>query len=133
MPIPPAVALLLFVPPLALAAVWLLRSEPGRVLRAAGAASLAALAVAVVAAKALAAFGPVTSALPDAAGIGLSVRLEALSAVMLALVALVGVIVVRYSRHYLDGDSRITGPVRPQTARPARSARSWANMPATPA
>ena len=130
---PPAGALLLFVPPLALAAFWLLaRSEPGGVLRAASAASLAALAAAVVAAIALAAFGPVTSPLLGAAGIGLSVRLDALSTVMLTLVALVGVIVVRYSRHYLDGHSRITGPVRPQTARPARSARNGANMPATP-
>lgn len=40
------------------------------------------------------------------AGIGLSVRLDAVSASMLLLVAFVGWIVVRYARTYLDGEAR---------------------------
>lgn len=39
-------------------------------------------------------------------GIGLSVRLDAVSASMLLLVAFVGWIVVRYTRTYLDGEAR---------------------------
>lgn len=39
-------------------------------------------------------------------GIGLSTRLDAVSATMLLLVAFVGWIVVRYSRTYLDGEAR---------------------------
>ncbi|MDE2316311.1 MAG: oxidoreductase, partial [Xanthomonadaceae bacterium] len=37
---------------------------------------------------------------------GLSVRLDAISCGMFLLVAFVGVIVVQYSRNYMDGDGR---------------------------
>ena len=41
---------------------------------------------------------------PDHAAVGAMVYIDALSAIMLTLVSFVGVIVVRYSRNYLDGD-----------------------------
>ncbi len=50
--------------------------------------------------------GPVTSPLLGVAGVGFALRLDALSAVMLGLVAFMGWVVLRYSRNYLDGDSR---------------------------
>ncbi|HEU4569337.1 MAG TPA: proton-conducting transporter membrane subunit, partial [Gemmatimonadales bacterium] len=50
--------------------------------------------------------GPATSPLLGAGGVGLAVRLDALGAVMLALVAFIGAVVVRYSRRYLDGEAR---------------------------
>lgn len=50
--------------------------------------------------------GPVTTPLLGAAELGFSLRLDALSVTMLALVAFMGAVVVRYSRTYLDGDAR---------------------------
>lgn len=40
------------------------------------------------------------------AGLGFATYVDALSATMFALVALVGAVVLRYSRHYLEGDPR---------------------------
>lgn len=50
--------------------------------------------------------GPGDSGLIGFTGVGLSVRLDAVSATMLLLVAFVGWIVVRYARTYLDGEMR---------------------------
>ena len=50
--------------------------------------------------------GPGDSALLGVAGAGLSVRLDTVSVTMLILVAFIGWIVVRYSRTYLDGETR---------------------------
>lgn len=50
--------------------------------------------------------GPLSAALVGRHGIGLSVRLDALSASLFLLVSFIGVIVLRYSRNYLDGDPR---------------------------
>jgi NAD(P)H-quinone oxidoreductase subunit 5 len=50
--------------------------------------------------------GSLQSPLLGAFGLGLSVRLDALSAVMFALVAFVGWVVLEFSRNYLDGDAR---------------------------
>ena len=72
-------------------------------IQAAGAISLllalAALTVAVVR-------GPQSATLVDWHGAGLSVRLDVLGTSLFLLVAFIGVIVLRYSRTYLDGDPR---------------------------
>ena len=67
---------------------------------------LLALLVALGSAVMLAVGGPATSPLIGAMGLGLSVRLDAVSAVMLALVAFVGWVVVRFAGTYLDGEPR---------------------------
>jgi NAD(P)H-quinone oxidoreductase subunit 5 len=67
-------------------------------------ASLAALVFAILAASVVILAGRTASPMLGAAGIGLSVYIDGLSSIMLALVAFIGVIVVRYSRNYLDGD-----------------------------
>ncbi|MBX9760366.1 MAG: oxidoreductase [Beijerinckiaceae bacterium] len=102
-----------FVPyaaPLALllgGAVCCLSGAPARTLsRVAEAAALAALLAAVLSALALVAQGPVEGRLLGAGGIGLSIRLDAVSVVMLLLVSFIGWIVVRYSGTYLDREPR---------------------------
>lgn len=50
--------------------------------------------------------GPATSPLIGAFGIGLSVRLDAVSVTMVTLVSFVGWIVLRFSATYLDGEPR---------------------------
>ena len=69
-------------------------------------AALAALAIAIASLALLVLSGPGDSALIGWRGIGLSVRLDAVSAAMLLLVAFIGWIVVRYARIYLDGEAR---------------------------
>lgn len=108
---PSSIALAALLAPVALLAVGLLAAvEPGlrprRVLRAAQRATAAGLLLAVLAAGFTAWRGPVTSDLLGVDGIGLSVRLDALSVTMFLLVAFIGVIVVAFSRNYLDGDLR---------------------------
>ncbi|MEM8536558.1 MAG: proton-conducting transporter membrane subunit [Pseudomonadota bacterium] len=67
--------------------------------------ALAAMAVAAVSAVLLALQGSGDSPLFGVAGIGLSVRLDIVSVVMLLLVSFIGWIVVRYARTYLDGEA----------------------------
>ena len=62
------------------------------------------LALAVAAAIVVARHGPQRTGLVGGDGIGFSVWLDALSVTMLLLVSFIGLIVVRYSRHYLAGD-----------------------------
>jgi NAD(P)H-quinone oxidoreductase subunit 5 len=69
-------------------------------------AALGALLIALASLALLIVQGAGTSALLGWGGIGLSVRLDAVSATMLLLVAFVGWIVVRYARTYLDGEAR---------------------------
>lgn len=97
--------------PLVLLAVWLFAQtqagmRPRRLLDAARLATLATLVIAVASGAAVALYGPMTTPTLGADGLGLSLRLDALSAVMFALVAFVGAIVVEYSRNYMDGDAR---------------------------
>ncbi|MCR9257736.1 MAG: oxidoreductase [Alphaproteobacteria bacterium] len=80
--------------------------RPRKALFAARFASLGALLMAVAAALATAFAGAGTSPLIGWAEIGLSIRLDALSATMFLLVSFVGAIVVQFSRSYLDGDPR---------------------------
>ena len=104
-------ALFPYLAPLALLLVAILaRLEPGRhprrVLWASRAATLLSLALSLAAAVVVFVKGALVSPLLGAGGLGLSVRLDALSVVMFWLVAFVGVLVVQFSRNYLDGDDR---------------------------
>ncbi len=51
-------------------------------------------------------YGATTTATAGPAGLGFSIRVDALSVTMLALVAFMGGVVLRFSRNYLDGDPR---------------------------
>ncbi|MCI3131108.1 proton-conducting transporter membrane subunit [Phenylobacterium aquaticum] len=80
--------------------------RPGLAPRVAELAALGALAVAVASAIGLGLHGPETSRLVGWGGLGLSLRLDAVSAVMMLLVAFIGWVVVRYAATYLDGEAR---------------------------
>ena len=71
-------------------------------------ATLAGLGTAIAGAGLLASDGAGTSPLIglvwNGFGLGLSARLDALSAIILTLVSFIGVIIVRYSRNYLAGE-----------------------------
>jgi len=69
-------------------------------------AALVALAAAIGSAVLLVAEGAHTGPVLGLGGIGLSTRLDFVSATMLVLVAFVGWIVLRYSASYLDGEAR---------------------------
>lgn len=74
--------------------------------RLAEGATLLVLAAAITVGIGLAVAGPSVSPLIGFAGLGLAVRTDAVSTVMLLLVAFVGWVVVRYARTYLDGEPR---------------------------
>ncbi len=80
--------------------------RPRRMLVLAQALALAAIAAALASCVLLVLHGSGTSPLIGLGGVGLSVRLDSLSTVMLLLVAFVGWVVVRYSARYLDGEPR---------------------------
>lgn len=80
--------------------------RPGVMLLASRWATLLSLLLAVPACVLTAVEGAITSPLLGEDGIGLSVRLDTISCSMFLLVAFVGVIVVQYSRNYMDGDAR---------------------------
>lgn len=67
-------------------------------------AATLALTVAIATAVATALYGPSVSGTIGVAGVGLGVYVDALSATMLLLVSFIGIIVLRYSRNYVDGD-----------------------------
>jgi NAD(P)H-quinone oxidoreductase subunit 5 len=97
--------------PLSLAGVGVIPVGSGR--RAASragkigiAASLVALTVAFFVALNVALQGPLRTPLLGANGIGFALYFDALSATMFCLVSFIGLIVVKYSRNYLDGDPR---------------------------
>ncbi len=75
--------------------------DPGR---AGSLPAAAMLVLASLAAVAVTHYGPQRTGLFGGAGVGFSVWLDALSVTMLLLVSFIGLIVVRYSRHYLAGD-----------------------------
>ncbi|MEO1102213.1 MAG: proton-conducting transporter membrane subunit, partial [Pseudomonadota bacterium] len=80
--------------------------RPRQSLWFAEAATLAALAVAVLSAVLLWAFGPTMSPLIGLFGVGFGSRLDLVSVVMLILVSAIGWVVIRYSANYLDGEAR---------------------------
>jgi NAD(P)H-quinone oxidoreductase subunit 5 len=95
--------------PLILAAAFAFLRQgrrPPMVAMAAEAGALLAALLAVAALVLLVVAGPGDSGLIGLAEIGLSARLDAVSATMLVLVTFVGWIVVRYARTYLDGEDR---------------------------
>jgi NAD(P)H-quinone oxidoreductase subunit 5 len=67
-------------------------------------ATLVALAAAVLSSLTLMTEGSATSGLIGFSGMGISARLDAVSAVMLLLVSFVGWVVVRYAATYMDGE-----------------------------
>ena len=80
--------------------------RPVAVLRMAEAGALGAVVVAALSALVLIIAGPATSLLLGGAGLGISIRLDSISVIMLLLVAFVGWVVVRYSATYMDGEAR---------------------------
>jgi NAD(P)H-quinone oxidoreductase subunit 5 len=95
--------------PLALIAVGLIPSskanaDPRRMAGRALLAALATLLVALAAAGAVAWTGRLSAPTLGLHGIGVGLYIDALSAVMFVLVSFIGVVVIRYSRNYLDGD-----------------------------
>lgn len=74
--------------------------------RMAEVSALFALGVAGVSAAMLIVHGAWDSTLIAARGIGFSIRLDAISCVMLLLVSFIGWVVVRYTATYLDGEPR---------------------------
>ncbi|WP_171131073.1 MULTISPECIES: proton-conducting transporter membrane subunit [unclassified Ruegeria] len=78
--------------------------RPGLVPVLTEAAAFAAFLLAALAAALLVMNGSGTSALIGFFGIGFSVRLDAVSAIMLVLVSFIGWIVLRYSKTYMDGE-----------------------------
>jgi NAD(P)H-quinone oxidoreductase subunit 5 len=79
-------------------------AAPQHVARLAFGGALVAMATALVAAVALAAGAGAQSVSFGTGGLGVGIHIDALSATMFLLVSLVGAVVVRYSRNYLDGD-----------------------------
>lgn len=92
--------------PLILCAAGLLpaRAGPREAVQRAIAAAIAALVVVIVAGLACALAGAGRSALIGGRGLGLSLHVDALSAILCVLVGFIGVVVITYSRNYLDGD-----------------------------
>lgn len=72
---------------------------------AVGASVLGAL-IAPVLIVLLAIHGTMVSPLLGAAGLGLSIRLDPLSVMLFSMVALLALVIIRFSRTYLDGDPR---------------------------
>jgi len=97
--------------PAAFALIWLAASsdrgrDPQRTKRVGGVAGWFGVAVAVVAAGAVAVRGPLVSTTIGIDGLGLSVRLDSLSMVMLTMISVLAVVIFRYSCTYLEGDAR---------------------------
>ncbi|MFY9210685.1 MAG: proton-conducting transporter membrane subunit [Aestuariivita sp.] len=80
--------------------------RPGNLPKLAEGAAFAAFLVSALSAVVLVAYGPGTSALIGAAGVGISIRLDAVSAIMLVLVSFIGWVVMRFSATYMDGEAR---------------------------
>ena len=80
--------------------------NPARVLRLSRLATWTAFVASFMIAGVVFAFGPLVSPVIGWGEFGFSIRLDALSAVMFWLVAFIGLLVVQFSRNYLDGDPR---------------------------
>ncbi|WP_227269721.1 proton-conducting transporter transmembrane domain-containing protein [Roseobacter weihaiensis] len=106
-----SIALLSFLAPavLILAALLAFRGpqmRPLQPLKWVERAALVAVAVAGLSGVLLLAHGPATSPLLGLNGMGLSARLDAVSAVMLLLVSFVGWVVIRFAATYMDGEAQ---------------------------
>ncbi|HJL33359.1 MAG TPA: proton-conducting transporter membrane subunit, partial [Polyangiaceae bacterium LLY-WYZ-15_(1-7)] len=103
--------LLALASPLALLAVALLAwrrpgARPTAVRRLGAAASFFGLLVAAGCGALVAAQGSLATPLLGVGGVGLSIRLDPLAVVMLGMVALLAVVIFRFSATYLEGDPR---------------------------
>ena len=83
--------------------------KPGLGRNVAQGAALAALSAALVSAAGLILRGPGVGPTLGFSGVGLAVRLDAVSATMLLSASFIGWIVVRYAATYLDGEARQGG------------------------
>ena len=81
-------------------------SRPKHLILASRAATAVTVLLAAGAAAYVAAFGATSSELIGLDPFALTIRLDALSVLMLMLVSFVGFVVVRFSQNYLDGDNR---------------------------
>ncbi len=106
-----SIELLPFAAPLALilsAVVGFL--SPGRrpriLPRLSEASTLMAIVVAVISSVVLVLQGPFDGGMIELHGVGMTVRLDAVSTVMLLLISFIGWVVVRYAATYLDGEAR---------------------------
>jgi NAD(P)H-quinone oxidoreductase subunit 5 len=104
-------ALLVLAAPLAFLATAVLArghrgTRPEPVIRAGKLAAAFGLVVAAVAGVVVAVNGLVESPTVGIDGVGFSLRLDALSTVMLGMIALLAVVIYAYSCTYLDGDER---------------------------
>lgn len=80
--------------------------RPKHIPKIAEAAALLAFLIAVASSAGVILYGPVEGSLLGSHGVGLSVRMDALSITMLLLVTFIGWIVLRYAGTYLDGEAR---------------------------
>ncbi len=96
------------VPLLVSAAIGFLNTgrRPKHLPKTAEAAAFLALLAAFVSTAGLIFFGPGGSPVIGLHGVGLSVRLDAVSAAMLLLVTFIGWVVIRYAGTYLDGEAQ---------------------------
>jgi NAD(P)H-quinone oxidoreductase subunit 5 len=105
------IGLLAYVPPLMLGGAALsalvLRS-PKRVFQIGSAAAALSIGIALLAGGLVYSMGALTSPLIGVGQVGLTARLDALSTVILWLVAFLGLLIIRFSYNYLDGDERHT-------------------------
>ena len=104
-------SLLVLLAPLAFVAVAVAAtaspgSNPRRVIQLGAIASWLGVGVAVAAGIATAVKGLIESPTWGVSGLGFSIRLDALSTVMLIMITLLAVVIFRYSCNYLDGDDR---------------------------
>jgi len=107
-------SLFLALPVLAVAALVavavLAASKPGmrprRVLLASRIATLFSVGAAIFVATMVVIGGTITGPTIGREGLGLAIRLDALSVTMFLLVAFIGAVVTEFSRNYLDGDGR---------------------------
>lgn len=102
-------ALLMYLVPLSLGTIalwvrWQSDPPPQRVYRLAITVMGLALLAVLFAATVLLRNGPLVSPLLGINGVGLAIRLDALSVIMFGLVAFIGLLVIHFSRNYLDGD-----------------------------
>lgn len=91
---------------LALLSVFYPGSRKPPMLRAARISTWIALAASVLGAVFVLRHGSLETPLAGLEGLGLSLRLDALSALMLVMIALLALVIMRYSATYLDGDPR---------------------------
>ena len=80
--------------------------NPRRLFRFARFGAIVAFVYSLLAATAVFLSGPIVTPLLGLNEFGLSIRLDALSVVMMWLVAFIGILVIQYSGNYLDGDAR---------------------------